>query len=127
MGAKRDKYKLIFQNAYHGEGKKQPPRSVELPMDTKGWIADIPDSQFSSPRELGTVLARTPQCQECVVKHYFRYVAGRMETPADSAVISRAVQDFRGSQFRFREAIISLVCAREFSGEEGLVHVTRNH
>jgi hypothetical protein len=127
VGAKRDKYKLLFQSGYHGEGKRQPPKSVELALDTKGWIAGIPDSQFSSPRELGAVLARTPQCQECAVKQYFRYVAGRMETPADADVIRRAVEDFRNSQFRFKEAIISLVCAREFPGEEGMLHVARNH
>jgi hypothetical protein len=127
VGAKRDKYKLLFQSGYHGEGKRQPPKSVELPLDTKGWIAGIPDSQFSSPRELGEVLARTPQCQECVVKQYFRYLAGRMESPADAAVIRRAVDDFQNSRFRFREAIISLVCAREFPGEEGMLHVARNH
>jgi len=127
VGAKRDKYKLLFQSGYHGEGKRQPPKSVELALDTKGWIAGIPDSQFSSPRGLGTVLARTPQCQECVVKQYFRYVAGRMEAPADAAVIHRAVEDFRNSQFRFKEAIISLVCAREFPGEEGMHYVARNH
>jgi hypothetical protein len=127
VGARRDKYTLLFRTAYHGEGKRQPPKSVELALDTKGWIAGIPDSEFSSPRELGAVLARTPQCQECVVKQYFRYIAGRMETPADAPVIRRAVEDFRNSQFRFKEAIISLVVAREFPGEEGMLDVARNH
>jgi hypothetical protein len=127
VGARRDKYKLLFQTGYHGEGKRQPPKSVELPLDTKGWIAGIPDSQFSSPRELGAVLARTPQCQECVVKQYFRYVAGRMEGPADAPVIRRAAEDFRNSHFGLKEAIISLVVAREFPDAEGMLDVARNH
>ncbi len=126
VGAKRDTYKLLFYHGGHG-GRRQPPKSVELPLDTKGWVAGIPDSQFSSPSELGAILARTPQCQECMVKQYFRYVAGRMETTADQAVIRQAVEDFRKSQFRFKEAIISLVCAREFPGEEGALNVARNH
>ena len=53
---------------------------MELPIDSSGVVAGIPDSEFSSPKELGRVLAGSPQCQECVVKQYFRYQAGRLET-----------------------------------------------
>jgi hypothetical protein len=84
-------------------------------MDTTGYVAGLPGSTFSSPRELGAVLARSPQCQECIVKQYFRYISGRMETPADRPLIRRALEDFRGSHFRFRELIIKLVCARELA------------
>ena len=52
-----------------------------------GYVAGIPDSQFSSPSQLGAVLAKSAQCQECMVKQYFRYTAGRLETPADRPVI----------------------------------------
>jgi len=69
----------------------------------------LPDSQFTSPRELGAVLARSAQCQECLVKQYFRYTAGRMETPADRPLLRRVFEDFKKSQFRFKELMISLV------------------
>jgi len=61
------------------------------------------------------------------VKQYFRYVAGRMETPADYPVITRTLEDFQHSQFRFKELIIALLRAREFAGAEGTVRVARNH
>jgi hypothetical protein len=96
-------------------------------MDTNGFVAGIPDSHFSSPRELGAVLSKTPQCQECMVKQYFRYAAGRMETPADHSVIQQAVEHFRNSQFRFQELIIAIARGREFPGEEGTAHVARNN
>ena len=128
VGARRDKYELLFYSGYHGGGgKRQPPKKVDLPMDTKGWVAGIADSNFSSPRELGALLARTPQCQECMVKQYFRYTAGRMETAADQALIQHVLEDFRNSRFRFKELIISLVRNRESAGEEGNVHVARNY
>jgi hypothetical protein len=127
VGARRDKFTLLFRMGYPGGGRRQPPKSIDLTMDTSGFVSGIPDSNFSSPRELGAVLARTPQCQECVVKQYFRYMAGRMETPADYPVIQRALEDFRHSQFRFKELIIGLVRTREFPGEEGTVHVASNH
>jgi hypothetical protein len=114
VGARREKFKLMFFGEDEdGDGRKQP-RAVELETDTAGFVAGIPDSKFSSPRELGAVLARSPQCQECIVKQYFRYTAGRTETAADRPLIRRVADDFRRSQFRFRELMIALVRAREF-------------
>ena len=128
VGARRDKYELLFYSGYHGGGgRRQPPKKVELAMDTKGWVAGIADSNFSSPRELGAVLARTPQCQECMVKQYFRYTAGRMETAADQPLILSVLEDFRNSHFRFKELIISLVRNREGPVQEGNMHVARNY
>ncbi|MGH9846129.1 MAG: DUF1585 domain-containing protein, partial [Blastocatellia bacterium] len=60
------------------------------------------------------VLARSQHCQECLAKQYFRYTAGRMETPADRALLRQVFDDFRASQFRFKELMISLVRSREF-------------
>ena len=62
-----------------------------------------------------------------MVKQYFRYTAGRMETPADSPVIQRALEHFRNSQFRFQELIIAIARGREFPAEEGTVRVARNN
>ena len=50
-------------------------KSVDLDIDATGYVAGIPDSKFSSPSQLGTVLAKSAQCQECIVKQYFRYTA----------------------------------------------------
>ena len=79
-----------------------------LDLDTTAWVAGIPNSEFTSPRGLGELLAQTPQCQECVVKQVFRYMAGREDTPADRPVIRRALDRFRDSGFRFKELMVSL-------------------
>ncbi len=126
VGARRDQYEMIFYSGHHG-GPRQPPKKVNLTMDTKGWVAGIPDSNFSSPRGLGLILAKTPLCQECMVKQYFRYVTGRMETPADTPLIRRVFEDFRQSGFRFRELMISLVRNRESMMEERNTYVASNH
>jgi hypothetical protein len=112
IGARREKAKLVF---YPLDRKsKEPPKTVELDLDTSGYVAGLPDSNFSSPRELGTLLARTPECQECIVKQYFRYMAGRPETNADRPVIQKVFKDFQTSGFRFKELMTSLMVAREF-------------
>jgi hypothetical protein len=110
VGARREQVTLEFKASGGGRGTK----TVNLPIDTSGNVAGIPDSGFSSPAELGAILAKSEQCQECVVKQYFRYTAGRMDTPADRPLISKVSEDFRTSKFRFQELIVSLTLMREF-------------
>lgn len=112
IGRKRDKLALTFF-AQRGEAERKPTK-VELELDTTGRISGIPDSDFSSPAQLGEVLANNAECQKCVVKQVFRYAMGRPETPSDSAVIDKAFGDFKRSQFKFQQLIISLVASKPF-------------
>jgi hypothetical protein len=121
IGGRREKLPLAF----FGERKDRETvrKTVQLDLDTTGFVAGIQDSKFSSPKELGAVLARSPQCHECMVKQYFRYIAGRTETAGDRAVIRKVADDFERSKFHFKELILSMVRAREFPGEGGPVNV----
>ena len=112
IGRKREKQALTFFAA-RGEAERKPTK-VELDLDAKGRISGIPDSDFSSPAQLGQVLANNTECQKCVVKQVFRYAMGRFETPADRAVIDQGFADFKRSQFKFQELIISLVTSQAF-------------
>jgi hypothetical protein len=129
VGAKRDKFALQFAAGRGGEGgnRRAPTKTINLDIDATGNVAGLADSQFSSPAQLGAVLAKSVQCQECMVKQYFRYTAGRMETPADRPVIRKVLDDFRNSQFHFKELIVSLIRSREFSNPGGNAHVASNH
>ncbi len=107
IGQRREKLELIFRT---GEGEnRKAGKHMEIDLDTTGTVAGIPDSNFSSPRQLGGVLAGSRICQECVVKQYFRYVAGRLETPADRDTISHAYEAFRKSGFQFREMMVAVL------------------
>jgi hypothetical protein len=140
VGARRDKLALEFRGAAkeedeEGSHHKFKTRTVLLALDTDAYVAGIPDSKFSSPLQLGGILAKTRQCQECVVKQYFRYQAGRSETAADRPLIRTVSDTFRDSGFKFKELIVSLMVLREFSndaspagtGQGGLQHVADNH
>ena len=107
VGARRDQLVLEFGS---GRGKK----TVNLALDTAGTVAGIPDSQFSSPAELGAVLAKSAQCQECMVKQYFRYTAGRMDTAEDRPLLLKVTEKFRESGFKFQELVVALTVLREF-------------
>lgn len=106
IGQRREKHTLVFRS---GRGEKEaPPQKVELALDTTGSVAGLKDSAFSSPRELGKILASSTQCQECVVKQVFRYAAGRHENAADRVVIRKAFEDFRRSGFLFQDLLVAL-------------------
>ena len=130
IGGRRDKYRLQFRSRRHGddeENLRTPPRNIDLDIDAKGYVAGIPASEFSSPSQLGAVLARSTQCQECVVKEYFRYTAGRIETPADRPAIRQILDAFRNSQFHFKELMVKTVLLREFPNSGGGNYVASSH
>jgi len=126
IGARRDKFKLLFFPAYRSSNRRAPPKTLELDMDTSGEVAGIPNSKFTSPSQLGSVLANSTLCQECVVKQYFRYTEGRMETPGDRPLIRAVLNDFVKSEFRFKEMMVSLARNREFPNR-GEANVATNH
>lgn len=106
IGGYRQKMKLtIFPQRFE---RGEEPTTVELDLDTGGSVIGLPDSAFSNPRELGIILAASAQCQQCVVKQVFRYLAGRHEEPADRVILERAFADFRQSGFQFQELLVAL-------------------
>lgn len=111
IGQRRDKLKLVFKPERKEKGENE---IVELDLNTEGDVAGLPNSKFSSPRGLGTILAASERCQECVVKQVFRYATGRKESAADRRTIQQAYSDFRDSKFRFQELMVALVKWIEF-------------
>ena len=111
VGARREKLKLVFYNRHDDDDDAKKMKTAELDLDAHGTISGLPAADFSSPKELGTILAARPECQECVVRQLFRYGWGRHELGADRPVVLAALHRFRDSQFRFKELMISLVSA----------------
>ncbi len=124
VGARRDKFALKAPRK-RGEDREKEEMAWSLDIDPAGFVAGIPNSKFASPSQLGNVLANSNQCQECVAKQYFRYTYGRAETAADRPVIRKMTEDFKKSNFKFKELIVSLMLQREIPG--GPVHAARNH
>jgi hypothetical protein len=110
IGGRREKLVLTFRGGR--KEKDVAPTKAELPLDTSGDVAGIPNSGFHSPKELGRVLSESAECQQCVVKQLFRFAFGRPETAADRPVIEAAFDNFRNSQFRFKELIVAMAMAQ---------------
>jgi hypothetical protein len=101
-------------------GRWRDKEKFNLPVDTKGEIAGLPNSAFSDSKQLGRILAESPVCQECIVRQVFRYAYGRTETADDQQTIQRLFSSFRESGFRFKELLIAVVRNPEFV--KGLDH-----
>ena len=123
-GRGRDKLVLEFRTA-STKGKNGAVKTIGLDFNTNGNVAGLPDSQFSSPADMGTILAKSPQCQECIVKQYYRYSAGRVEGPAERPAIQKALERFQASQFQFKELMLAITAMKESRMSQVIVNRVR--
>ena len=112
IGQKREQQVITFVSDHPKKGER--PKKVAVPLDARGTVLGVPRSDFTSPAELGSILAAAPKCQECVVRQLFRYAYGRKEAGADRETIGKAAEVFRGSQFRFQELMMFLAKSLAF-------------
>ncbi|MDX2023090.1 MAG: DUF1592 domain-containing protein [Deltaproteobacteria bacterium] len=102
--------------------KPLPPKVFELPLDTKGFVLGIQNSEFSTPVQLGRILAGNGQCQMCIVRQVFRYAMGRKESSADHEALRPVFESFRGSGFRFKALLVAMARFTEFGLPEPEEH-----
>jgi hypothetical protein len=97
-----------------GGGGRGGPPPIPLAIDARGEIAGLPNSNFSGAKQLGTILAESPVCQECIVRQMFRYSYGRLETASDETTIDGLYEQFKASGFKFKSLLVALVQSPEF-------------
>jgi hypothetical protein len=97
-----------------GGGGRGGPPPIPLDIDAQGEIAGLPNSNFSGAKQLGSILANSPVCQECVVRQMFRYSYGRLEASADEGTIDQLYERFKGSGFKLKSLLVALVESPEF-------------
>ncbi len=116
VGRRRETQSITFFPTRAEKGKKEV--TVEVAIDPAGLVAGISMEPFSSPRELGELLAESAKCQECVALQLFRYATGREETESDREDIDKLLNAFRASGFRFQELMVALTTTQAFKGDE---------
>ena len=97
-----------------GGGGRGGPPPIPLEIDAQGEIAGLPNSNFSGAKQLGTILADSPVCQECIVRQMFRYSYGRLEANADEKTIDQLYDRFKASGFKMKSLLVALVESPEF-------------
>jgi hypothetical protein len=114
IGAFRKELTLNFRSDYDDEDERPKNVEIKLPIDSSAHVQGIANSEFSTPKELGAILAADGSCQKCIVKQVFRYAFGREETAADQAAIEGILKAFQGSGYRFRELLVALITSKPF-------------
>ena len=105
--------------ADHGHRNGRSPIKVQCSISIRAATSPAsPHADFSTPRQLGQLLAASPLCQECMVRQLFRYACGRKETSADAPVIRKGLEVFRNSRFRLKELMMFLAGSLAFEGGE---------
>jgi hypothetical protein len=79
------------------------------PISVKGQVNGLTPPDFNGPVELGQKLAAAPEFKACFATQLFRYVYGRVETPADAAGITQLQTAFTTASWDLRGGLASLV------------------
>ncbi|WP_169975503.1 DUF1592 domain-containing protein [Tautonia rosea] len=114
IGAYEETMRLQFGRGRGNASQEGGPTTIELEIDPSGYIQGIENSEFSTPKELGRLLAESETSQRAIVKQFFRYAFGRQETVNDEPVLDGLYEAFRDSGFRFRELIVALITSELF-------------
>ncbi|MEQ1568870.1 MAG: DUF1588 domain-containing protein [Myxococcota bacterium] len=87
-----------------------------LPIDTSGWVADLDgaDVPFEGALELGQVLAASDAPRRCYATQWWRFAAGRLETPAQACALDALHRAFDASGGDLRELMVDLVRQPDF-------------
>jgi hypothetical protein len=117
IGKYREELLLKFRGPNFDEADGDEKQvEVKLKLDTDAHVQGLEGSEFSTPKQLGQILADDPGCQRCVVKQLFRYAMGREETAGDQSAIDEMLATFESSEFRFREMMVAVVKSEPFLG-----------
>jgi uncharacterized protein DUF1592/uncharacterized protein DUF1588/uncharacterized protein DUF1587/uncharacterized protein DUF1595/uncharacterized protein DUF1585 len=114
IGRWREKQYVLHYRTGRDRDQRRNAIEANLPIDSQAQVTGIPKSDFSSPKELGVILAGNPECRKCVVRQLFRYAFARPETGADAPMIDQTYERFEASGFRFREMMLALALSDEF-------------
>ncbi len=84
------------------------------PLSGEGEVVDIEGGAFRGPIELGARLAEAEETEVCVMRHLFRFAAGRSEEPSDSCAVEDLATAFAETGGNLRGALVALVRSEGF-------------
>jgi hypothetical protein len=88
-------------------------RTVEegMAVDASGEIDGV---AFVGARALGERLASDPRLARCVVKQFYRFAQGRLDSDGEQVLLDQLTRRFAESGFRFKRLIVELFASEGF-------------
>jgi hypothetical protein len=86
------------------------------PVDSTGQLAGTSgqDGAVANAADLAHRLASAPEVRDCVLRQWFRYLFGRVETDGDAATLALAMSSFESGGFRIPDLVVALTRTRSF-------------
>ncbi len=88
------------------------------PLDTTGFIAFSGDPKLDGPvrdaPEMLRRLADSDRVRQVFIRHVFRFLLGRNETPGDAVSLQEAEKAYRDSGGSFKALLVSLLSSESF-------------
>lgn len=81
------------------------------PIDVSG---DLDGTSFDGPIALGQTLANRPETADCVVRNFYRYGTGHVETPSEQPVLDALKAQFRSGGYHVRDLLLAIVTSDGF-------------
>jgi hypothetical protein len=82
-----------------------------ITLDTSGAVDGVP---FTTPAELGELLAQHAGVPNCLSRVVFRYAWGRLEGRADEALITELTTSFQSSSYQMRQLLTAAATSSGF-------------
>jgi hypothetical protein len=99
-------------------------REGALPIDDQGKLRGLEDLAadtevtFQGPRELGGILAASPNAQACLARQFFRFARGG-ETVKDACAIRKLQAAFSDGDFNLQKLLLDTVQQQSFLTRSG--------
>lgn len=77
-----------------------------IPIDASG---DLDGTPFNGPVELGQQLAKSPAAAACLVRNFYRYGTGHVETPNEQPVLDALKAQFSSGGYHVRDLLVAIV------------------
>ncbi len=82
-----------------------------LAIDVSG---NLDGTAFNGPVELGQVLASQPATADCLVRNFYRYGTGHVETASEQPVLDALKAQFRSGGYHVRDLLLAIVTSDGF-------------
>ncbi|MFL5307226.1 MAG: DUF1588 domain-containing protein, partial [Polyangia bacterium] len=82
-----------------------------LSIDVSG---NLDGTAFNGPVELGQVLASQPATADCLVRNFYRYGTGHVETASEQPVLDALKAQFRSGGYHVRDLLLAIVTSDGF-------------
>jgi len=82
-----------------------------ITIDASG---DLDGVAFNGPIELGQQLAKRPEAAACLVRNFYRYGTGHVETPNEQTVLDTLNAQFGSGGYHVRDLLLAIVTSDGF-------------